>query len=41
METIEYYIYLDNLRKSCKTNMFGAAPYLMKEFPHLTKREAD
>ena len=28
----EHLEYLDGLRKSCVTNMFGAAPYLCDEF---------
>ena len=28
----EYKEFLDNLRESGTTNMFGAAPYLMEEF---------
>lgn len=28
----EYYLYLEELRKSGVTNMFGAVPYLMDEF---------
>jgi hypothetical protein len=32
--------YLDALRKSGETNMFGARVYLMDEFPDLTKRLA-
>ena len=34
-----YWIYLENLRRSGVTNMFGAAPYLQKEFG-LTRNEA-
>lgn len=30
--TNEYWIYLENLRRSGVTNMFGAAPYLAEEF---------
>ena len=29
--------YLDELRESGITNMFGAAPYLQRAFPELTK----
>lgn len=29
----KYWIYLENLRRSGETNMYGAVPYLMKEFP--------
>lgn len=35
----KYWIYLENLRRSGVTNMFGATPYLMEEFD-LPKREA-
>ena len=37
--TNKYWIYLENLRKSGVTNMFGATPYLMEEF-NLDKKEA-
>lgn len=36
----EHLEYLDALRESGETNMFGARPYLMREFPNLTKDEA-
>lgn len=36
----EYFEFLDELRDSGATNMFGARPYLMEEFPELTKQEA-
>lgn len=32
--------FLDDLRESGETNMFGARPYLMARFPELTKQEA-
>ena len=35
----EYFIFLENLRESGVTNMFGAVPYLMDEFV-LDKDEA-
>ena len=35
-----YFAYLDALRDSGVTNMFGAAPYLQNEFPQLTRAEA-
>lgn len=35
-----YYDYLDALRESAVTNMFGARPYLMEEFPDLSADEA-
>lgn len=36
----EYYEYLDQLRESGITNMFGAAPYLREEFPDLDRQMA-
>ena len=36
----KYVNYLDELRESGKTNMFGATPYLVKEFPELDDRRA-
>lgn len=30
--TPEHSAYLEKLRKSCKTNMWGAAPYVAREF---------
>jgi len=36
----KYYLYLDSLRESGATNMFGAVPFLREVFPELTKREA-
>lgn len=38
--TQEHKEFLDELRESGVTNMFGAAPYLQEEFPELTKQEA-
>ena len=38
MET--YFEYLDQLRESGVTNMFGAAPYLMNAFPELDRRQS-
>ena len=37
--TNKYWIYLENLRRSGVTNMFGAVPYIMLEFG-VTKQEA-
>lgn len=31
----KYFDYLDQLRQSGETNMFGAVPYLQREFPEL------
>jgi hypothetical protein len=36
----EHLEYLDDLRDSGDTNMFGARPYLMDEFPELESVEA-
>lgn len=36
----EYFVFLDNLRESGVTNMFGATPYLMAAFDHLTYDKA-
>jgi len=36
----EHLEYLDLLRESGVTNMFGARPYLMEEYPELNKSEA-
>lgn len=38
--TDEHLEYLDDLRESGETNMFGARPYLMGEFPELSNQEA-
>jgi len=35
-----YFDYLEKLRQSGKTNMYGAVPYLCQEFPQLSKTEA-
>ena len=31
----KYFAYLENLRHSSITNMYGARPYLQREFPEL------
>jgi hypothetical protein len=36
----EHLTYLDNLRSSGVTNMFGALPFLMEAFPGLSKKDA-
>ena len=38
--TEEYLQFLDNLRKSGITNMFGGAAYLSQQFPELSKATA-
>jgi hypothetical protein len=35
-----YYLFLDNLREIGCCNMFGATPYLKKEFPELDTKAA-
>ena len=35
----DYFIYLDELRESGKTNIYGAAPYLQEAF-FLNRKEA-
>lgn len=35
-----YLIYLDALRESGVTNMWGAVPYLQDEFPELSEKQA-
>lgn len=36
----EVFTYLNELRESGDTNMFGARPYIMAEFPDLSPKEA-
>lgn len=36
----EVFNYLNELRESGDTNMFGARPYVMAEFPYLSPNEA-
>ena len=36
----EYFEYLDELRESGETNMFGARPYLQREFSELQPVDA-
>ena len=38
--TEKYLKFLDGLRKSGITNMFGAAPYIQETFPELSKTQA-
>lgn len=38
--TDEMLTYLDDLRDSGETNMFGAAAYLREDFPELSKAES-
>ena len=38
--TDEHLEYLDDLRESGRTNMLGAAPYLLDEFTSLDKSDA-
>lgn len=39
-QVAEYFRYLDDLRESRITNMFGATPHLMANFPFGDKAEA-
>ena len=36
----DYFDFLEDLRESGETNMFGAAPYLRREWPELSRTEA-
>lgn len=36
----KYWLFLEALRKSGVTNMYGAVPYLLNEFEELTGNEA-
>ena len=36
----DYFDFLEELRESGETNMFGAAPYLRREWPELSRTEA-
>ena len=38
--TEEHLLYLDQLRESGVTNMFGAVPYVMLQFPDLSEQQA-
>jgi len=40
MNKEEYFLFLDDLRESGVTNMFGAVPYLTINYPNLTEKEA-
>lgn len=41
MTNNEYWIYLEKLRRSGVTNMYGATPYLQEEFKISYKRAKD
>ena len=36
----KHLVFLDGLRESGDTNMYGARPYLQDEYPELSPREA-
>ena len=36
----DYLVFLDDLRETRETNMFGAAPYLEEEFSELDRKSA-
>jgi hypothetical protein len=38
--TEEHLLYLDRLRESGVTNMFGAVPFILLEFPDLNEKQA-
>jgi hypothetical protein len=38
--TEEHLLYLDRLRESGVTNMFGAVPFILLEFPDLREEQA-
>lgn len=38
-EWVEYYQFLEELRQSGETNMFGATPYLREFYPHLEESD--
>jgi hypothetical protein len=40
LEHLEYLKYLNDLHENGTTNMFGARPYLINEFPYLTEQKA-
>lgn len=40
-EWLKYYRFLEDLRQSGITNMFGAVPYLQQAFPELSELEAE
>jgi len=35
----EHLVFLDNLRDSGATNMYGATPYIKDEYPELSRKE--
>ena len=37
---VAYFQYLDQLQERGETNMYGAAPYLRRRYPELSKSEA-
>ena len=36
----EVFVFLDNLRESGVTNMFGAGPYIRSAYPEVTRSES-
>lgn len=40
MDKEEVFTFLDNLRESGVTNMFGASPYIREMWPELSRKEA-
>lgn len=41
MKNEDIFLYLFALQESGRTNMFGAVPYMRREFPFLTADEAE
>lgn len=39
-QQVKYFAFLNELRESGITNMFGAGPFLEDEFPELNRQEA-
>tara|TARA_R110002051_G_C8739753_1_gene498904 strand:+ start:2724 stop:2906 length:183 start_codon:yes stop_codon:yes gene_type:complete len=39
-QQVKYFAFLNDLRESGITNMFGAGPFLEDEFPELNRQEA-
>lgn len=40
-DRMSVFAYLYKLRDSDRTNMFGALPYIAREFPHLSRGECE
>lgn len=40
MTTNKYWLFLERLRQSGETNMYGAVPYLLAQFDELSQEDA-